>query len=406
MKNIAALICIACSFAHSHCWADNTTSFDTFVSDLEGRSIGERDLLVEQYLSKVERSPIIEGKHRAHFVWFGEAMEVSIEGDIQKAFSTPEVMRRIDCGDRDLFHISYTVPADAIVEYRFIADGKRILDPRNPRASQSFDYGDRNVIAMPDFTQAPVTHMRVDIDKGTTNRWVFKTEHRNFTNQLVWVYTPHGYTKSKTYPVLYVYDGMWALYTRPFVNVVDNLIANGKIEPIVVVFLSFEDRWNEYIDDSTQYAEWLVDEMLPFIEGHFQVSRSSAERGIIGASAAGHAAVVTALRHSDVFGHFAAQGGGAGGAPGHSPLAHAALDVYLTKKDRHPLRTLYSEVGIYDLEFPQLEGTFLSGARQFHARLKALHINHTYKEVNGGHNGTVWDQNLDEILIAFFGGRY
>jgi enterochelin esterase family protein len=269
--------------------------------------------------------------------------------------------------------------------------------------TQSFDYGDRNIFGMPGFAASPYTHMRHDIDKGTTSRLVFKTDQAPFSDHLVWVYTPYGYSKEKKYPVLYVYDGMWALYDRPFVNVIDNLIADKKIEPVVVVFVSFEDRWNEYVSHSTQYAQLVVDKLVPFIEEAFSVSTSPDKRGIMGASASGHGAVVTALRHPDVFGNVAAQGGGAGGTPGLSEGAHAALDVYLTRKNQHPLRRLYTEVGTFDLNFPDRKLTFLEGARQFRDRLREHRIDHVYREVSGGHNGTCWDQSLDKILMSFFG---
>ena len=79
------------------------------------------------------------------------------------------------------------------------------------------------------------------------------------------------------------------------------------------------------------------------------------------------------------------------------------MQVYLSARDKHPLRTLYTEVGLYDLEFPDQNATFLAGARQFHARLQEENIEHVYREVNGGHTGYVWDQRLEEILTLFFG---
>jgi enterochelin esterase-like enzyme len=142
---------------------------------------------------------------------------------------------------------------------------------------------------------------------------------------------------------------------------------------------------------------------VPFIEKNFRVSNASEKRGIMGVSASGHGAIVTALRHSDVFGNVASQGGGAGGYPGLNPLANAALDIYLTKKDKYPLRKIYSEVGNYDLEFPDQKIIFSDGAEQFHVRLKENGIDHVFRKVNSGHNATIWNQNLDKILILFFG---
>ncbi|WP_257667920.1 alpha/beta hydrolase [Parapedobacter tibetensis] len=378
--------------------------FEAFIQKLEERPVAERSLLVDRYLSEIKSTPIIEGKQNVHFVWYGDAEKLEIEGDLQKSWTTPETLNRIDCGNRDFFHISYTIPSDAILEYRFIADGKKVMDLNNPQVTQSFDYGDRNIFSMPGFVRSPYIDTRHDIEKGITSRWVFKTDTPLFSDRLIWVYTPYNYTKDKEYPVLYVHDGMWAMYLRPFINVVDNLIYDEKIEPIVVVFVAFEDRSNEYISQSADYAKMIVEEMIPFVEENFRVSSSPDKRGIIGASAGGHSAIVTAFRHPDFFGNVSSQGGGTGSYPLlMNKLANEALDVYLTKKDKYPLKNIYTEVGTYDLEFPEEKSKFLDGGRQFHDRLEEYQIDHVYKEVNSGHTGAMWDQSLDDILIQFYG---
>jgi enterochelin esterase family protein len=58
--------------------------------------------------------------------------------------------------------------------------------------------------------------------------------------QTVWVYTPPDYDKGKNYPVLYLMHGAgdiesgWTLIGRAN-NILDNLIAEGKAKPMVVV---------------------------------------------------------------------------------------------------------------------------------------------------------------------------
>ena len=216
-------------------------TFDGFIEDLKNKSIVERQSLVDDYLSGVKSTPVIEGKENVHFIWYGEAEKLEIEGDLQKAWTTPETLNKIDCGDRDFFYISYKLPSDALLEYRFVADGKRITDLNNPRVTQSFDYGNRNIFGMPDFVQSPALKLRHEIEKGKTRRLVFKTDNPLFSNRLIWVYTPSGYSKDKKYPVLYVNDGMWAMYTRPFINVVDNLKDNFRrkwspiLQPLLLI---------------------------------------------------------------------------------------------------------------------------------------------------------------------------
>jgi enterochelin esterase-like enzyme len=398
MKKILSLALILCSLSLSF-----AQSFEKFVSDLEKTGTSKRGALVKQYLANVKSTPVIEGKDKVHFVWFGKADTVHIEGELQTSWAIPQMMTRVECGGENLFYFTYTIPSDAFFEYRFIIGKQRQLDPKNNRVAQGFDFTDRNYFFMPDFIESPYLKTRYGITKGNVTQWTYKTEHKPFTNQPIWIYTPYGYSREKKYPVLYVYDGSSTLYTRPLLNVVNNLIHDQKIEPIVIVFVGFEDRWTEYVSESIEWAKLMKDELVPFIEKNFSVANTPDKRGVIGASASGHGAIVTAMQHPEIFGNVASQGGGAGGLPGLNPIANKALDNYLTVKDKTPLRKIYTEVGAFDLEFPENKIVFADGVYQFNQRLKENNIDHVFKKANGGHNSTVWNQSLAEILILFYG---
>jgi enterochelin esterase-like enzyme len=64
---------------------------------------------------------------------------------------------------------------------------------------------------------------------------------------------------------------------------------------------------------------------------------------------------------------------------------------------------MYTEVGAFDLEFPQQKIIFSDGVTQFNERLDKAGITYTFKQVSGGHSSKIWDQSLDDILILFFG---
>ena len=401
MKKVIVYFFLACFIVP--CYAQTESSFEDFLRELNQSTNDKRQRLVNQYLSRTKTTPIVEGKNNVHFVWFGRADTVKVEGDLQKSWAVPALLHKIECGEKDFFHISYNIPSAALIEYDFIVDGKQTMDLLNPRVTQGFDFGDRSIFSMPDFLESPYLKPRYGINKGSVVQWTFKTSDELFTNQPISIYRPHGYADDKSYPVLYVLDGTSSLYSRPYLNVINNLIFDKKIEPIVVVFVGFNDRWNDYVEKSSEFGQWVVDEMVPFIEKNFKVLSSADRRGIIGASASGHAAIVTALRHPDVFGNVASQGGGAGGYPGLNPHANAALDDYLTKKDKFPLRSLYTEVGTFDLEFPQQKIIFSDGVKQFNERLDKAGIRYVFNQVNGGHSSKLWDESLDDILILFFG---
>jgi enterochelin esterase-like enzyme len=377
--------------------------FKAFIQTLNRVPVAKRSDVAKQYLAKVGSTPFIEGKENVHFLWFGKADTVKVEGELQRAWAIPQTMIRIECGEEDFFYYSYTLPSNAFLEYRFLVDKIQTIDLKNPRISQGFDFSDRNFFAMPDFVESPYIRTRFGINKGVVIQWFFRTEHKPFTNQPIWIYTPFNYSKDKKYPVLYVYDGASTLYTRPLLNVVNNLIQDKKIEPVILVFVGFEDRWTEYVSESVEWAKLMKDELVPFIEKNFSVADTPEKRGIMGASASGHGAIVTAMQYPDVFGNVASQGGGAGGYPGLNPIANAALDTYLIKRKKSPLRKIYTEVGAFDLEFPKDKIVFADGVYQFNQRMSENGIDYIFNCVNGGHNAAIWNQSLDDILILFFG---
>lgn len=390
---ILTLVCVA-SFAQT---------FETFIGSLNKAPVAKRAALVNQYMSKVTSTPIIEGKDKVHFAWYGKADTVWVEGELQTSWAIPQLLTKVDCGDQDLFYYSYTVPSNAYFEYKLRIDGTPKLDPKNTRVAQGFDFSDRNCFFMPDFVESPYLKTRYDINKGVVNQWTFRTEHKPFTHQPIWIYTPHGYSKDRKFPVLYVYDGGSTVYNQVFLNVVNSLIHEQKIEPIVVVFTGFDERWTTYVSESVEWAKVMAEEVVPFIEKNFSVATTADKRGIIGASASGHGAIVTAFQHPDVFGNVASQGGGGGGLPGLSPIANTSLDVYLSKKDKTPLRKIYTEVGAFDLQFPGDKIVFADGVYQLNQRMKDSGIDFVFSKVNGGHNSTIWNQSLDDILVLFYG---
>src|SRR5687767_10659739 len=98
MKKILIFGIILCSLSSSF-----AQSFEKFVSDLERTGAAKRGALVKQYLATVKSTPIIEGKGKVHFVWFGKADTVRVEGELQTSWAIPQMMTRVECGGENLF---------------------------------------------------------------------------------------------------------------------------------------------------------------------------------------------------------------------------------------------------------------------------------------------------------------
>jgi enterochelin esterase family protein len=128
------------------------------------------------------------------------------------------------------------------------------------------------------------------------------------------VYTPPGYESGKgTYPVLYLLHGSgdteagWTTIGRANV-ILDNLIAEGKAKPMIVVMPYGRARPDVYLAPfataSTQtdgFANDLLNDVVPMVEKFYRISGKPDQRAIAGLSMGGGQALQIGLHHLDQF---------------------------------------------------------------------------------------------------------
>lgn len=157
--------------------------------------------------------------------------------------------------------------------------------------------------------------VRADVPHGTidTIRYVSKTVG---TKRRALIYTPPGYSKKKKYPVLYLLHGIggdekeWLNGGHPEV-ILDNLYADGKVEPMIVVMPNGramkDDRAVGNVFDSAKvqafatFEKDLLKDLLPFIEKTFPVLKDREHRAIAGLSMGGGQSLNFGLGHLDKF---------------------------------------------------------------------------------------------------------
>src|SRR6185503_7990389 len=113
------------------------------------------------------------------------------------------------------------------------------------------------------------------------------------------VYTPAGYDarRSQPYPILYLLHGLgddaerWMAGGGGANNILDNLIAQGKAVPMVVVttlgYGTSEGPSGNSGDIVTGYAKILLNEVMPQVQRSYHVSANREERAIAGLSMGG-----------------------------------------------------------------------------------------------------------------------
>jgi enterochelin esterase-like enzyme len=214
------------------------------------------------------------------------------------------------------------------------------------------------------------------------------------TNRRSLIYTPPGFSKNKKYPVLYLLHGIggdekeWLNGGHPEV-ILDNLFADGKIEPIIVVLPNGramkDDRatGNIMAPDKVQafatFEKDLLNDLIPFIEKKYPVIADREHRAIAGLSMGGGQSLNFGLGNLDKFAWI----GGFSSAPNTKPPAELVPDVIAAKEK---IKLLFISCGASD--------GLISFSKRTHDYLQQNNIPHIYFIEPGVHDFKVWKNGL------------
>jgi enterochelin esterase-like enzyme len=297
--------------------------------------------------------------------------------------------------------------APEIYGYHFEVDGQPRLDLSNVAITPNL-VNLSNLLTVPGDVPEPWDD--TDVPHGTLHH------HRYTTSTAVgipanqsdyYVYTPPGYDPAakKPYPVLYLLHGWsdgavgWSAVGK--VNLIfDNLLAQGKIRPMVVVMpLGYGDMsfvhsgfgvWQDPvpIDRNTAlFTRTLLNEIMPRAESGYNISRNREERAIAGLSMGGLESLSIGLTHTDSFAYVG----------GFSAAVHK-LDYSKELAALNPktanLRLLWIACGTSD--------SLITANRNLVAFLKTKDIPVTQIETPGLHTWMVWRDNIIHFAPLLF----
>lgn len=159
-----------------------------------------------------------------------------------------------------------------------------------------------------------------DVPHGKVEQILFPSKSTN-TSRRAFVYTPPGYDKNQStrYPVLYLQHG-WGEDETAWSNqgranlIMDNLIAEGKIKPFIIVMtygMTNEIKFGGLRNfDITPFQTVLVDELIPYIDANFRTLANQANRAMAGLSMGGMETRMITMNKPEVFSHYALLSGG------------------------------------------------------------------------------------------------
>lgn len=372
------------------------SGFVNFITEVQSVSVDNRAKMIDSFLKNNPNSPVIEKENLAVFFWFGKARSVFINGDIQDAWASPDSMTIIECGENNFFYRIYSLPPDTRVDYKLIIEGKEITDPRNENSTPS-GYGIHSQCAMPLFKAKKIREFNPDIEHGSVDSIYFNISTGSISSRWIKIFTPAGYDTLADLPCLYINDGFKALEYCSYINILDNLIASGKISPVIVVFIDFiEGDQNYFLNKTEDYTSMLCNELVPLIDKNYGTAKSPENRIIAGVSAGGNAAIFASLKRPDIFLNAAGQS-----STITSDLLTLVRTNGLNSNETKSIK-LYIDVARFDLRSGSFNNyPFLYSNQLLSKDLKSAGLNHSFKVFNDGHQWANWRERIDEILIYF-----
>jgi len=212
------------------------------------------------------------------------------------------------------------------------------------------------------------------------------------TRRKMLVYTPAGYSTDRKYPVLYLLHGIggdeteWQRFATPDV-LLDNLLADKKIEPMIVVMPNGRAQPNDRAEGNVfehapafeKFEQDLLKDVIPAIESRYSVLADREHRALAGLSMGGGQALNFGLGHLDTF----AWVGAFSAAPNTKPAEQLVPDPAKAGKQ---LKLLWLACGNKD--------ALISISQNVHAYLKKNNVPHIWHVDSNGHDPTEWRNNL------------
>lgn len=323
---------------------------------------------------------------------------VALEGQSRQAMQK---------GDDDIWVVTTSPLEPDMYGYTFVADGVSLLDPGNPVMKPNL-LNTSNMVHVPSAT--PLAWEEREVPRGALHRHFYRSKVAGDSRDF-YVYTPPGYQARGTdkYPVLYLLHGYsddargWSHVGQAHV-ILDNLIAEGKAEPMLVVMplgygtmevianpsQAFRDP-AMFRKNFERFRTSLLEEVIPMVEKEYRTRTDADGRALAGLSMGGAETLHTALNNPDRFRYVAAFSFG-GLQPEFDPLFPK-----LTKAVNDQFHLLSITCGVDD--------RLIEVNRQFSAWLKEKGVEHRFAETSGAHTWMVWRRNLAALAPLLFRGK-
>ncbi len=361
--------------------AGGVNPFLKLVADVNAAPAGSKQTMVDQFMSSHgPQYPFVYGDQVSFIVQNATAASVQMAGDITCWDSMPATMTRLT--GTNLWHKTYQLPLDARTDYKYIVDGNWIMDPLNNRQCPG-GFGPNSEVPMPSWSFPTEINYVASIAHGSlVSHNAFHSNALN-NNRDIKVYLPAGYPARGTYASFYVHDGQEYLNLASMQNVLDLLISQQRIEPIIVVFVPPVNRGPEYVGaDIPKFEQFITTELVPFIDNTYATARDRLRRGMMGTSNGGYITMRIGYDYPDLFTRLGGQSSAIG--------ADGTVTINNWGARMPNGQRIYASTGTLC--------DFYSANESFKTAVTNRGYTFKYEVFNEGHSWGNWRGHLDDVL--------
>ncbi|MCF7808392.1 MAG: hypothetical protein K9M49_02620 [Candidatus Marinimicrobia bacterium] len=359
-----------------------TSSFNDFITSIYQAAPEDKQALVDSFIHWADSTsgiPYIEDSTVYFLYAAGNASKVHVAGDFN-GWAPGNAFNSVS--GTNFFYRAYTFEMDARLDYKLVVDDAWILDPLNPNTCAG-GYGPNSELSLPDYIQPPEIQ-EYDIPHGALNQTSFSDSIQGRTRNIT-IYTPPGYEAGMlSYRSIYFLDGTEALQLGFAANVLDYLIHEALIPPVIAVFSDPTNRNSEYAYDM-DFMDMFVSELVPWIDETYRTMPEPRNRAITGVSLGGLTSLLFTLNHPEVFGNCGA----------YSPAIWLGDLIGDYQNSPKQDTKIYMDAGTY-------EQSIHAASMDLKQILDSKDWDYKWKVWHEGHSWGAWRAHLDESLTYFW----
>ncbi len=285
-------------------------------------------------------------------------------------------------GLSDWYYYKRQFEPQSVVNYNFLLGEKTILDTLNSSRRQSFG-SLYSLFKMPDAKSYP-SYKSYQLEGNLLKDSIFSEIQQH--SRTLHVYLPPDYEQNHSLPAIYFHDGSFHISEMQAHKIIDSLIVNNIITPVIAVFDDPVIRGKEYREDSA-FSSYVENELFQTLESKYSISLDADDNAAIGFSRGGMSALyLSRLNHRfSKIGAF-------------SPAIYPKSIPAFTKE----LESSSQKSAHYFITKSAYDYIWADDASKLKDYFSRIDVQLSYTEIPMGHNIQSWRTLLDDMLIGFY----